>query len=775
MATALHISPGTLSRYLSGQRTAPREVLRDIQAFIKAQKLPLSGIDWERLDELCGRAHEANGSPGVQVVQLNEERTRLREELTRVREELDRVREEQEQDHHVAEERLAALEEQALDLADQLRQVLARAHTAESERHHLQDHVSQQDESLRHALGVEAELARQQEQALARAHTAEDERDRLQHRVTQQDESLRHARDYVRRMEAELTQQQEEAGRLLRELAVLRTQNLRLLKEQQAVSTPETQSAPGDLKEYAHLTDRRPTTVEETHTPSHQHYQHLNRNPLPGQTAPPPGTGDTGPSIPAARPGRHAGPRLPRHIPSTAWAVVAVAILALCTYTAVTVVIAVPVVGSDLYLNLGGTASMITCNLLAASLTAAWGWRRTLRRNEPRPILVLGLFLLAAGSLIASWTPAYDSWNPQTTVGWSTFHLLAGCTLQGLGEGISAAAASAVLATKFNRWQTDKKILWAVATSTAIAVTASGLLLSTWVWRIAFQVPPVIALLLLLALPFLRSYRFLPSPLYTEPGGATVMLRMTGAHTLFVCAIALTAENGWWSPSVVALLAIGIALLANCARRIAGRREREEFPEWVGGTPLIWAWVSGAVQCTAWLYCTLALQQVFGHAPWTAAAMLLLAVPMASLVVHTDTIATHWRTLARVIGLLATAGGLLWLTTGLSNPGAFPTPSLVAALALVGVGTAVLRCPPNGLNEDEHRAFGTQLKYSGALATALTTSLLTAHTSSGVTSMTATTRTERVDAYTVILIVCAEVGIVAALAGAIAHRIRRRF
>ncbi|MFF3087588.1 hypothetical protein ACFVRB_21420 [Streptomyces nojiriensis] len=81
------------------------------------------------------------------------------------------------------------------------------------------------------------------------AQTADSERSRLQDRVAEQDESLRHARDYVRRMEAELAGQQKEASGLLREVGVLREQNRRLIEEQQAVSTP------GVAAQYAHLAD----------------------------------------------------------------------------------------------------------------------------------------------------------------------------------------------------------------------------------------------------------------------------------------------------------------------------------------------------------------------------------------------------------------------------------------------------------------------------------------------------------------------------------------
>ncbi|MYV76197.1 MFS transporter [Streptomyces sp. SID1046] len=748
MATALHVSPGTLSRYLSGQRVAARATLHDMRAFLQEQEPPLEDIDWAKLETLCERAHAASGSPAVQLAQL-------KEELARVREEIAAVREEQEQDHHVADERLAELEEQALDLADQLRQALARAHTAEEERDRLQDRVTEQDESLRHARGTEAELTRQQEQALARAHAAEGERDRLQDRVGEQDESLRHARDYVHRMEAELTRQQDQASGLLRELAVLRVQNRRLLEDQQAVSTPETQPAPGVAAQYAHLTDHphaeRTETPQETRTPPQRH---PDRNPLPGQRTPTPGDGTSPPSRSARLSRAEVQARL--RAPTTAWVVVAVASVALCAYTAATVVLAVPAVGEDMTSTPGPAASMVTCNLLAAAF-AGWSGRLGVQRYGPRVILPAGLLLLAVGSLVASWSQAYDMWAPRPAVDrsidWAAVQLLTGCALQGLGEGLCAAVARAVLAAPYWYPGPGRKTTRAVAAGTAIAVTASGLILSTWAWRIAFQVPAVIALAMLLTLPFLYSFK--PMPLLDDLYGPDfrVLALVAGAHTTLVCAIALTPTGGWWSPSAVALTALAVTMLVKASRRLhmhaIGR-----LPNWLRGAPLFWAWVSGAVQYTAWLYCSLVLQQLFGHEAWTAAGLLLLAVPLTALTVLPGSAPTRLRSPARIVGFLATAAGLLWLATGPSHPDTFPALSLVGALALVGVGTATLRCPPNGLKEEARRSFDAHTKYSGALAVALTTSLITAH---------AHTET---DGYDTVLIVCAEVAVVAALVGA---------
>ncbi|MFB6808758.1 helix-turn-helix domain-containing protein [Streptomyces sp. NPDC056387] len=51
MADALHVSAAALSRYLSGDRIAPRETLRAMQAFLAARGLPCpsrSGRSWMR-------------------------------------------------------------------------------------------------------------------------------------------------------------------------------------------------------------------------------------------------------------------------------------------------------------------------------------------------------------------------------------------------------------------------------------------------------------------------------------------------------------------------------------------------------------------------------------------------------------------------------------------------------------------------------------------------------------------------------------------------------
>ncbi|MEV6583643.1 hypothetical protein AB0M92_36495 [Streptomyces sp. NPDC051582] len=440
--------------------------------------------------------------------------------------------------------------------------------------------------------------------------------------------------------------------------------------------------------------------------------------------------------------------------------VLAVLILTLCTYTSVTVVLALPAVRHDLLSRLGATAPMITCNLLAAAVTGWWGHSAALRYG-PRRVLLPGLLFLSAGSLIASWTPAYENsldWTPQSVIDWPVVQLLTGCVLQGLGEGLCVAAAGYVLSGSRGFAWPESRCMWAVAAGSAIAVAASGFVLSTWIWRIAFQVPGAAALLLLLTLPLVSGRGTSRAP---RPDTWLMVLTAT-ANAALVWIIETAAGASW--PSALLVLAVGVLALCGCARRLKNREsvEGRDSALWV---PAIWAWVGGAVQCTAWLYSALALQQVFRHGPWTAAALLLLAVPPVALVVFPRALPTRLRAPSRIIGLLATAGGLLWLANGLSDPAAFPIPALMGALALVGAGTAVLRCPPTGLSPGRQRTFDAHTKYSGALTTVLSTTLITHAYAVG--SRTGGTEAHQADAYATVLTAGAAAALAAAIAGAL--------
>ncbi|MFF1344305.1 helix-turn-helix domain-containing protein [Streptomyces sp. NPDC058290] len=127
IATGLGTSTASVSRYLSGERIAPREKLHAIKAFLEARSLPCPEGVWAELDELCGKAHLASGAAAVQ-------RDHLKEELARACAEHQRAQ-------WIAKQQLHGLEQRADRLTEDLRQALARAQLAERTSRILQERV----------------------------------------------------------------------------------------------------------------------------------------------------------------------------------------------------------------------------------------------------------------------------------------------------------------------------------------------------------------------------------------------------------------------------------------------------------------------------------------------------------------------------------------------------------------------------------------------------------------------------------------------------------
>ncbi|MFJ8888545.1 helix-turn-helix domain-containing protein [Streptomyces sp. NPDC102402] len=170
IAHSVHVSPAALSRYLSGERIAPLSFLAALDSFLTDRGRPLEAGVRARLDELCGLAQEASGSPAVQLAHLKDELARVRKEK------------------HAGKAELAALKKHADELAAALRQALDEAHSSEQER-----------------------LA-------------------LRERVTGQGKNLEHAQTYTRQLQAELTALQEQVVLIQREVKVLRRQNKHLIE-----------------------------------------------------------------------------------------------------------------------------------------------------------------------------------------------------------------------------------------------------------------------------------------------------------------------------------------------------------------------------------------------------------------------------------------------------------------------------------------------------------------------------------------------------------------
>ncbi|MFI2906955.1 helix-turn-helix domain-containing protein [Streptomyces sp. PDY-4] len=183
LAVASHVAPATLSRYLSGERIAPAGgFVASLATFLAEHGQPLDEGVRARLAELCGRAHEASGSPAVQLVHLKEELAHVREKKG------------------AREAELAALQRHADQLAAELRQALERARRSEKER-----------------------LA-------------------LEGRVADQEKSRQHAQTYTRRLQSELTALHEQVLLVQGEVEVLRRQNQRLVEEGTEIPGPRVEA-----------------------------------------------------------------------------------------------------------------------------------------------------------------------------------------------------------------------------------------------------------------------------------------------------------------------------------------------------------------------------------------------------------------------------------------------------------------------------------------------------------------------------------------------------
>ncbi|MFJ3128015.1 hypothetical protein ACIPJO_34585 [Streptomyces sp. NPDC086993] len=169
LASSCYVSRAAMSRYLSGERLAERSFVTRLREALADHGHPLTDAEYERLIELCGDAHRASSSPSVQLAQLREELAELK------------------QAQDLGGERLAEVEEQAAGLFRELFQAREQAQAAEGRESELTDLV-----------------ARQRDQ-------------------------LHHAQEYTRQLEAELTEQTEQAALLLQEVSVLRAQNAKLL------------------------------------------------------------------------------------------------------------------------------------------------------------------------------------------------------------------------------------------------------------------------------------------------------------------------------------------------------------------------------------------------------------------------------------------------------------------------------------------------------------------------------------------------------------------
>lgn len=208
LAAALHIDPGTLSRYFTGQRIMPIDLLPAFTRHLAELGHPGPDI---RVLELLERDVRRYRSPdGRRIAELEDERDALRTDLAAVQETLRQAL----TDGHAHTQELAGQLKEVRDDANRLRQALAEQDTVITD---LRSRLSEAEEARRDA----------KEQAAAEAARANELAGRLSDAGTQ----LAAAARLVGDADREAARAKERAAALAAEIKVLRRQVAALLKE----------------------------------------------------------------------------------------------------------------------------------------------------------------------------------------------------------------------------------------------------------------------------------------------------------------------------------------------------------------------------------------------------------------------------------------------------------------------------------------------------------------------------------------------------------------
>lgn len=193
LAAEVNVAPSAVSRYLKGERVAPKSFIEGVADFAIRKEQPLPGDILDNLHKLRENAEE-EGSTTVRLRHADEQIARLRDEL---------------------------------------------AHVEETARHSLNGAVREALQGMRRdtaqqLAGMDQQLQELNEkltQERQRAETAEAERDDLRMTAIDQQRRLGSASDLAREMNTDLERQQEEIRLLRQEIKVLRGQVGRLTEE----------------------------------------------------------------------------------------------------------------------------------------------------------------------------------------------------------------------------------------------------------------------------------------------------------------------------------------------------------------------------------------------------------------------------------------------------------------------------------------------------------------------------------------------------------------
>ncbi|MEU3574605.1 MFS transporter, partial [Kitasatospora sp. NPDC036755] len=291
---------------------------------------------------------------------------------------------------------------------------------------------------------------------------------------------------------------------------------------------------------------------------------------------------------------------------------------AVLIFTIMILTVPLPLVAREFALGPSGVLLLSAAYGLSFSSLLLLGGRLT-DRHGGRPVLRVGLVLLATASIACALAPGYPV-------------LLASRFAQGAGAALTAPAAVAVVRVLHPEPAAYRRAMATWGGLSVLGATVgsvvSGAVAAAVSWRWLFAVP------VLVALAGLARSAALPS---ATPAGTRPALDLRGAAlaTAGVCAasysLVASTEHGWHSPRTYGPLAAGLALLLAFAA--AERRTADPLlpPGFLAdrhrATALTAVMATAAGTALTFVLLSLYLQQLRG---WSAAATSAAFLPYAA-------------------------------------------------------------------------------------------------------------------------------------------------
>ncbi len=345
--------------------------------------------------------------------------------------------------------------------------------------------------------------------------------------------------------------------------------------------------------------------------------------------------------------------------------------------------VALPSIERDLHSSLSSLEWIVNGYTLAFAVFLATGGRLGDIFGR-RSTFLIGVVLFSVSSATAGFAP-------------DTTWLVGSRVVQGIGGALMMPATLSIVTNAFPPAERGKAIgTWAGVSALALAIgpVLGGFLTEAVSWRAIFFINLPVGIGAVVATLFaVRESR-------DETVGREVdyagVVTLTGALTALVLALIEGNSWGWASPSILALFAGSVALLAGfilVEQRV--KSPMVEFPlfgsrNFVGSN--IIALIVTFAMMAQFFFVALYMQNILGYSPLQAGVRFLPATLMIVLIAPvagrlTDKIGAR---LPMAVGLTLVAGALVWLTQ--IDPSTTYS-DLFPSFILMGIGMALVMSP----------------------------------------------------------------------------------